>query len=352
MVEANTNLAVIENAADCEDVLILNEILQEVRNMLPKFDMIIQLELGSDFQLGEVQPAYATFLKAHKDYQDFVELDYYNQKINSLDGEVSQLNDHLSSLRKLSGITKRELGLVEKQFLRDSLLFVNKALAEAELEKSKTAWLNKEYEYEQSRVNESNTEIQIEKLKQDILDLELRYTEDQRNQQNSWQESLENLIAAIALWKQKFMLTAPIDGVVSLTAIYSENQSVREGDKVMTIIPEDQGEIIGRINLSLEGAGKVDLNERVNIQIENYPHLQYGMVQGVVRNISLVPDDREYVVEVSLPNGLTTYYDITIPFKQEMQGKAEILTDNRRLLERIINPIRSVISEQKRIREE
>ena len=351
-VEAGRNLAVIENAADYEDVLILNEIMLEVRKMLPRFEMIIRLELGSDYQLGEVQPAYATFLKAHKDYQDFVELDYYNQKINSLNGEVRQLTIHLASISKLTGILRQELNLVEGQFRRDSILFIQGALAEVEFEKSKSALLNKELEYEQSRVNESTTEIQVEKLNQGILDLELKLTEDQRNQQNSWQESLENLIAAIDLWKQKFMLTAPIDGVVSFTTYYSENQNVREGDKVLTVIPEDPGDIIGRIKMSIEGAGKVDLEDRVNIQIENYPHLEYGMVRGIVKNISLVPDDREYVVEVSLPDGLTTYYGREIPFNQEMQGKAEILTDNRRLLERIINPIRSVISEQKRMSEQ
>jgi len=350
-VEANSNLAVIENAADYGDVLILNEILIEVRYMVPRFDMLIQLELSTDYQLGEVQSTYATFLKAHKDYQDFVELDYYNQKANSLNGEVNQLNIHLSSLKKLTGILKRELDLVERQYLRDSALFHSDVISEAEYEKAKTTWLNKEFDFEQSRVTESNTKIQIEKLKQDILDLELKLIEDLRNQQNSWQESLENLIAAIAIWKQKFILTAPIDGVVSFTTYYSENQNVREGDKVMTVIPTDQGEIIGRINLSVEGAGKVDLDQRVNIRIDNYPHLQFGMVQGIVSNISLVPDDREYVVEVNLPDGLTTFYDIDIPFDQEMQGKAEILTDNRRLLERIISPIRSVISEQRTISE-
>jgi len=350
-VEANRNLAVIENAADYENVLMLNEILLEVRNMVPRFDILIQLELSSDYQLGEIQPTYATFLKAHKDYQDFVELDYHRQRIKSLEGEVEQMNGHLRSLRNLTGILRRELDLVESQYIRDSTLFLRKVLSEAEFEKAKSLWLNKEFEFEQSRVNESNTQIQIEKLKQDILDLELKYTEDQRNQQNAWQESLENLIAAIAIWKQRFMLMAPIDGVVTFTTYYSENQNVREGDKVMTVIPEDQGEIIGRINLSVEGAGKVDTGQRVNIQIENYPHLEWGMVQGVVRNISLVPDDREYTVEVSLPDGLTTYYDKDIPFDQEMQGKAEILTDNRRLLQRIINPIRSIITEQQRMSE-
>ena len=70
------------------------------------------------------------------------------------------------------------------------------------------------------------------------------------------------------------------------------------------------------------------------------------MVRGSIRNISLVPDDKLYAVDVELPDGLMTYYDIEIPFNQEMLGTAEIITDNRVLIERIFSPIRSMMTEQ------
>ena len=74
------------------------------------------------------------------------------------------------------------------------------------------------------------------------------------------------------------------------------------------------------------------------------------MVRGVVRSISQVPDDKLYVLEVDLPDGLTTYYGTEIPFQQEMLGRAEIITDERVLIERIFDPIRSVISQQRQTR--
>jgi len=79
--------------------------------------------------------------------------------------------------------------------------------------------------------------------------------------------------------------------------------------------------------------------------------MEYGMVKGIIKSISLVPNDENYLVEVELPEGLVTYYDISIPFNQEMTGRAEILTDDRRLIERIINPFKSIVSEQKEARE-
>jgi multidrug resistance efflux pump len=346
-VTVGTRLAIIENAADYKDVFWLNEITSEIREIIPDFNMLVDLNLGTDYTLGEIQESYANFLKTHKDYQNFIELNYHAQKIAALQTEVSKLEQHLNNLKQIRALHKRELGLIQNQFNRDSLLFIQKVIPAADYDKSKSNLLGKQYEFEQVKLDESSTDIQIAERNQAILDLELTAAEETRQQQNAWQQSFENLTAQIALWKQKYLLEAPINGVVSFTAFWSKNQSVREGDRVMTIIPADQGKIIGKINLPIKGAGKVSLGQQVNIKIDNFPYLEYGMIKGVVRNISLVPDNQEYIVEVDLPDGLKTYYQFDIPFKQEMQGTAEILTDERRLLERIISPIRAVISQQK-----
>ena len=346
-VTAGTRLAIIENAADYKDVFWLNEITSEIREIIPDFTMLVNLNLNTNYTLGEIQQSYANFLKTHKDYQNFVELNYHAQKIYALQSEVSKLEQHLKNLQQIRSLHKRELDLIQNQFNRDSILFIQKVIPPADYDKSKSNLLGKQYEYETVKINESETDIQIAKLNQGILDLELTAAEETRSQQNAWQESFENLTAQIALWKQKYLLEAPINGVVSFTAFWSKNQSVREGDRVMTIIPTDQGKVIGKINLPIQGAGKVSLGQKVNIKIDNFPYLEYGMIKGVVRNISLIPDNQEYIVEVDLPDGLKTYYQIEIPFNQEMQGTAEILTDERRLLERIVSPIRAVISQQR-----
>jgi HlyD family secretion protein len=121
---------------------------------------------------------------------------------------------------------------------------------------------------------------------------------------------------------------------------------VEIGEKVLTIIPAESGSMIGKISLPLEGAGKVHNGDQVFIQFDNFPHLEYGMVKGYVRNISEVSDDDFYAVEVELPDGLRSFYDYDIIFSQNMQGDAKILTDKKRLLTRVLNPIRSAISKQ------
>ena len=105
----------------------------------------------------------------------------------------------------------------------------------------------------------------------------------------------------------------------------------------------------GRWNCPSQDQGRVKPGQDVNIKFANFPYMEYGIVKGKIRNISLVASDNAYSVLVGLPGGLKTTYGNEVSFAQDMQGKAEIITDDARLLERIVNPVKSVINRQKEL---
>jgi len=98
--------------------------------------------------------------------------------------------------------------------------------------------------------------------------------------------------------------------------------------------------------LPTQGAGKVKIGQMVNVKLDNFPYMEYGVIRVQVKNIALVPillyDERRYVLEVDFPDVLQTNYGKTLPFSQEMQGTAEIITDDLRLLDRFLQPIRAL----------
>jgi HlyD family secretion protein len=114
------------------------------------------------------------------------------------------------------------------------------------------------------------------------------------------------------------------------------------------VVPVNQGEYVGRINLRMQRSGKVKEGQQVNIKLSSYPYLEYGMVKGVVKSKSLVPSGDAYIIEIALPHGLTTIYDKKLEFTQNMQGIAEIITEDQRLLQKIINPFRHMIAKNRR----
>ena len=116
-------------------------------------------------------------------------------------------------------------------------------------------------------------------------------------------------------------------------------------EKTLSIIKPDgvSKNIIGKMMMSIKGSGKVKPGQTVNIKFYNYPYMEFGMVQGIVQNISIVPTDNQYAVEVSFPEGLKTNYNIDLDFIQKMKGRAEIITEDISLMVRIVRPLRSLI---------
>jgi HlyD family secretion protein len=72
------------------------------------------------------------------------------------------------------------------------------------------------------------------------------------------------------------------------------------------------------------------------------------MVRGLVKSKSLVPSGDAYVIDIELPQGLVTLYGTPLDFTQNMQGTAEIITENIRLLQKIVNPFRYMISKNRK----
>ena len=67
----------IENSAKAEDLFLLKERMKQWEAQGFVLSMAEQLFDGQYLQLGEVQPAYASFISVLKDYASFVKQDYY-----------------------------------------------------------------------------------------------------------------------------------------------------------------------------------------------------------------------------------------------------------------------------------
>lgn len=341
-VEEGELLGVIENPANYKDVLDLKKDLFKYSNstMLLADSLSVFNEI---YSLGEIQHFYSSFIKNYNDYTNFLMLDYHRKKVEAVNEQMNKVKLYYNRLYSQRNILEKEVKLGQRQYSRDSILHESKVIADSEFEKSESVFLQKRYSFEGAKTTLANTEIQLSQLEQNILDLQLQFTEQKSKFELIFKESLDNLSSQISSWEQNYLLKSPISGTIAFTNYWSSNQNVKAGDVVFTIVPNKPSRIIGRIDLPVQGSGKVKIGQQVNIKLFNFPHMEYGMVKGIIKTISLVPSDNNYSVEVILPDGLTSTYGKKLNFNQEMQGTAEIITDDLRLLERIINPIKSAL---------
>ncbi|MEA1898404.1 MAG: HlyD family efflux transporter periplasmic adaptor subunit [Bacteroidota bacterium] len=343
LVKPGQKLLMIENPANSNDIFEVKSKLSDFQNFLQDFDTLHYILPYKNYQLGDVQPFFSTFLRNYKAYISFLSIDYYSRKINLAKEELTKYKIYYNRLYIQRNLLEEELKIIMEQTGREEKLFKENVIPPSEFEKSQSVLLQKRGEFEQARINLSSLDIDISNLEQEILEYELSYLENKRDLEFQLTESFHNLKSQIALWEQSYLLISSGYGQVSFNKYWAIDQNVSIGEKVVSIIPDNPGEIIGMINLSLKRSGKVKTGQKVNIKLDNFPYLEYGMLKGNVKNISLVPSDNYYVVEVNLPDSLITYHNIQLDFGQEMQGLAEIITNERSLFSRIMQPFRYII---------
>jgi HlyD family secretion protein len=342
-VEKNQVLAIIESSVDYKNL----EYLNKIGGTTFSVDTLMAVSFPDNLRLGMIQESYASMLKSIQEYQSFLGLDYHRRKINSINTELKRYTVYLSRLKEQEKVQGIEYSLAVKQFQRDSILYLQQVMSSSQLEKSETQKLNKLFEWKETQTNLASAEIEVSNLHQEILELELKFEENQRNYIQSLREAYEKLKGQIDIWENTYTLKSPFKGMVSFTRIWSENQYIDKGQVVMTVIPEIQGDILGKIELSAKGAGKIKEGHRVIIQFDNYPYMEFGTVEGSIKSISLVPNDELYTAEIRLDSSeLITNYNQHLEFQHNMPGFAEVVTDERSILERIVAPFKSAFKKQ------
>ena len=157
----------------------------------------------------------------------------------------------------------------------------------------------------------------------------------------SLSQSFDQLKGAISEWEKRYCLISSIEGKVAFPSIWEENQNVRTGQHVMTFLPFLKSQLVSKVMIPVSRSGKVKVNQPVNLKFTDFPYREYGMVTAQLDAISAVPDSA-YMGTVFLSDSLVTNYGKVLPFKQNMQGLAEIITEDISLAERLIYPLRAI----------
>ncbi|MEY1640439.1 HlyD family secretion protein [Tenuifilum osseticum] len=345
-VKRGDTLGVIENPANFEDIVSLAKFIRD-------FDIDRVLAGVSpnqfntlNFVLGEVQNSYSAFTSALTNYTLFHKQKLHLLKIDALEGELKQYINHLKLLNLQHNLLLREYEITQKQFKRDSLLLQGKVIAQADFEKSQSTLLSKQQGLENSKLTISSTSITIEKLKQTIAETKIDLENQKQKVYDDVVKSFNQLKSALASWEKNYLLVAPSSGKLSFMGIWSDLQEVKTGEPIFAIIPENLGEIQVRLVIPFESAGKVRVNQRVNIKLDGYPYIEYGTVEGIISSISSGYNEQGFPAMAKLPNGAVTTYGTVLNFDRELRGTAEISTDNLTVFQRLFNHFKYLYKEK------
>lgn len=265
------------NTADYRSVLQLERILSDSLFSLVTGNTYFENETN---QLGELQSYYAALEKTCKSYDHYTQTGAIPQQKNQIEQQIKMLYAGLLAQEKQLAILQRDLRFEQNSQKRDSVLFLSHALTEADYDASLQKLLQKELSVTSQQNSIISTKTNILSQQKLLTDLTIQYDNEQNEFQLQFDEQHAQLLAQIKLWKDKYILNAPIAGKITFTKYWAENQNITTGDRLATIVPEDSTQIIGRITIPSSGLGKVEIGQQVNVKLNGFPYMEYGLLKG------------------------------------------------------------------------
>ena len=337
-------LAVLENTADWRDVLRLESWLQLREAVLPA--------PPSGLHLGELQDAYSTVNQHWKDLDYFSMHNGAAERIVNLRQQIAQLQAINANFDKQKSILDEEFALAGMERQRQKQLHSTRVISDKDYEKTEADYLQKKRQVESSDAATLQNQMQIKQLESQIDELALVKSDRQYDKELTLAEDRQRLTSAVAAWKQQYIISASIQGKVSFSKVWSEQQSIAAGEEILAIVPAGndpertsggQTPILGRAVLPVANSGMLRTGQRAIIRLDGYPARQFGTLETSVGNISLLPQNEGYSLDLYLPDSLQTSYGKIIPFRQEMSGQVRIITENRRVFDRIFDQLRNLL---------
>lgn len=334
-----TPLAIIENTASYNDVFLLKSCVDHFiidKNEFP-------FEKTNALQLGDIESYFAVFQKEYIADELNTKLQPYQVEGNAQSYEANQLRERLSLLESQKSINQSELELQKNDLERYETLYKKGIIATQEVEKQRLIYLQSEKNYKNLLSSISQLKSSINDLKRNSKTTIINENKENSNLERNVIQAFYQLKKAIKDWELNYVLRSSIDGKVTFLQLWSVNQTVTSGDNVFAVIPSNETNYIGKLKAIAQNSGKIKMGQEVNIRLANYPDREFGIIKGKVKSISLTPDkDGNLLIDVSLPNGLKTSYKKDIAFQQEMSGNADIITEDLRLLERLLYQFKEV----------
>jgi multidrug efflux pump subunit AcrA (membrane-fusion protein) len=333
-------LAVIENPADFKAYLNL-KYLTGLKPEPLKIRMILDSLNSRNLRFGELQIPLSAYLKSLDAYKSFIEIDLYGVQRKATQIKFEQHMKHSVLLQTQINTEELNYKLAKQSFVRDSLLNIQKVIAPLDFENAQKSLLAQQMALTNAEIALSSTQLTLAEYKQQIAQLYLNEKQLESELTSNIEQFEGNLLSALSEWESRYCLRSSILGKASFSGVWKENQNVVTGQHLMTILPFGQTEITCRIIIPVNRAGKLQPGQEVNLKFSDFPHREYGMLVSTLNSISSVPDSA-YVGTAFIADSLVTNYGRLLPFKQNMQGVAEIITEDLSLAQRLFYPLQAI----------
>lgn len=342
-------IAYLQNPADLNNMLKLSDLLKSFN---PNADNFVPLlaSLPRDMSFGEINPKYSIFLNSINELNNYNVEKLFDHQSQNLTVLLNEQKNAIATTVKRIDMSSSNLASVSKFYKRDSILFSKRVISESELDKTEISYTTSKDNYQGAISSLINAKQQVQQTEGRIRELAIQKSEKQKELSIAVIATYNDLVDNIKNWELKYVFRAPFAGRVQFLKFWNENQFIQSGEQVFTIIPK-MNKVFGEVNVPTLGAGKIKIGQEVIVKLDNFPYHEYGSIKGLVSSISLSTNTTKtekgevesYMVIVNFPKQLKTNYGAKIDAKLDAKGSAEIITNDRRLIQRLFDNLKYAI---------
>ena len=345
-------VALLSTPADYGDIMAVRDLLDSLssreRDALP--DAVSSPSLYENYRLGDLQSSWSELVRSCSAYLNWSEIDQSGHQKRLVEEQIGKNREYYGDLLAQKAVLEQDMRYEQAGLERDSLLMAEGAVSRAEYEATLKNWTSKKGNLASFEATLTSTQLSILQLRQQLTELEIQRQYEETEHLRGIMQQASQLKAQVAQWLEQYAVISPADGTVSLQKVWSRGQHVLVGDVIASIVPDEGDRVIGRLQVPSSGFGKVEEGQTVNVRLNGFPYMEFGVLKGVVESIPAVPqtvttaegNSIVYTVEVSFPDSLVTTYGKELPMVQQMDGTAEIITRDRRLIGQFIDPVLSL----------
>ena len=331
----------IESGARYDDIMQLDSICGI------KLRPDVGIDLPDSLNLGALSARYNDFALAYTQYDQLRNTKVYENMRKMLEIRKHSAQLIVDNLQKKAILHNKALVDIERQYFGDSMLYIKGAISQEDLEVKRSNLLSLRLSGIEYNVQKMSKISEINSMDTELAEIDITVEEDLRSAYNTLVAKRNVLDDELQQWKQRYLFISPIDGVLEYLGFWRENVFVPSAQELFSVAPANNV-MIGELNMSVNGAGKVREGQDVNVKLADFPYREYGYIRGKVYSVSKLTRNLEttegitkaYLVVVSFPDGLVTNFGKKLSLNYEAIGNGEIITKKRRLIERLFDNLK------------
>ena len=322
----------MESTADPETILVMSSSLDTLQREVAGNRIIRTFIFSAKddrSSLGELQQPYQTFAQALAIFRGYLSSGFYVRKRAMFFTDLVTLQRLNANLLQQKSLQENDLDLAQQTFSANEQLKTDSVISAFDYRNEWSKLIGKRMSLPQVNASLIFNEGQQNEKKKEIMELENQIAQ----QKNIFVQALHTFISQVDEWKKKYLLTAPVQGRIAFPGFVQEHQQISP-NQIICFVDPGNSEYYAEMYVSQFNLGKVKTGQEVLLKFPSYPFEEYGSLKGHIEFISTIPSDSGYLTKVALVKDLTTVYKKHIQYREGLVAKAEIITQDRRLLER------------------